>query len=254
MINELFHAVFDASALALLGSAVGLATLTYALALGGLSYFHRRTARVVDSVPVATFMTGVATVWALSVGFVAADVWTVWERAGAAAVHERSALTELVAFTSPAALNDTPLREALSAYERAVRADEWGAHGSRTPAPDVVNATQKIRVAIIAIGRSGNPSLMVGQLWKTFDDLQDARDTRLAIGMDKSVGYKWLLVLMLTAMSQLAIAAVHADRPAAGVTALAVYTVAAFLSLWILSLHANPYSGDVAISFPLLPI
>lgn len=71
--------------------------------------------------------------------------------------------------------------------------------------------------------------------------MQDAQSERLAIGQGSHSAYKWNFVIFLTVLSQITIAAVHADRPPAGHRALAIFTVAATVSLWILALHANPY-------------
>jgi hypothetical protein len=59
-------------------------------------------------------------------------------------------------------------------------------------------------------------------------------------------------VIFLTVLSQIAIASVHADRPRAGRRALAIFTVAATVSLWILALHANPYLGVHSLDYSML--
>lgn len=85
--------------------------------------------------------------------------------------------------------------------------------------------------------------VLIGKMARDFDELQDARNERLALGRGSYSVFKWYLVIFLTFLSQIAIASVHADRPRAGRRALAIYTTAATISLWLLALHANPYVG-----------
>src|SRR5690606_25100934 len=88
---------------------------------------------------------------------------------------------------------------------------------------------------------------LVTKMARDFDELQDARDQRLAIGGSSVSEYKWYLVFSLTFLTMIAIAAAHADRPAAARNALGIFAVAAVLSLWILAIHASPYAGAARI-------
>ncbi len=98
----------------------------------------------------------------------------------------------------------------------------------------------------------GTPAPIVTQLVNDFDELQDARNDRLAVASSSVDEYKWYLVVALTFLTAAAIAATHADRPQAGKQALLLYSLAASISLWILAIHANPYTGAGQIEPTLL--
>jgi hypothetical protein len=225
----------------------GLAVL--GIALVALGYFRRQAERNAASIPVTTFVSAIATAWALSLGFAAADVWSIRAQAEQAASEERSAIGRLAGMASPDALDSENIMQSLSIYRAAFLEKEWKQLGNRDPAPEVDQALQQIRLEIIALARSQVPATLVAKMTRDFDELQDARNKRIAIGETSVSEYKWYLVLFLTILSMIAMAAVHADRPPAGRNALAVFAVAAAVSLWILALHANPYIGPAPIQF-----
>jgi len=201
------------------------------------------------AVPVATFLSVVATAWALALGFAAADVWTLRAEADKAAFAERSSVMRMIGMAEADALDIPELREAIVEYVDLVTRVEWGADLNSTPYVAVDETLQAVRLTIIDLARSEAPPTLVSKAVIDFDELQDARNKRLALGGNSISQYKWYLVLFLTFLSMVSIAAVHAERPPAARNALAVFAVAAVVSLWILALHAMPYAGAARIGF-----
>ena len=107
-------------------------------------------------------------------------------------------------------------------YHRAVIDDEWRNMINVEPAGSVEVALQDIRRAIINLARTDMPSPIISQLINDFDELQDARNIRLAVGSTSIDYYKWYLVLSLTFLTAITFAATHADRVRTGVKALAI--------------------------------
>ncbi len=208
-----------------------------------LRVFNARTVETPLGVPLPPFIAAIATAWALSLGFVAADIWTVNARAENWASQERSAIVRLAGMARADALDSQPLMEALRDYTTASSEHEWKALANSRPAPEVDEALQRIRLEIIGTAFADLPPPLVTKLIRDFDLLQEARDMRLGIGARSINTYKWYLVFALTFLSLVTIAVTHADRPAAGRNAIVIFTGAAAVSLWILVLHANPYLG-----------
>ena len=242
-------AIFSLSAFFLLLVFVAFGLISLGIALAALAFFRRQAERNAATVPVTTFVSAIATAWALALGFAAADVWLIRAHAEQAASEERSAIGRLAGMAGVEAFDAADLRQGLSQYRTAFLEKEWVGLGNRDPAPEVDQALQHIRLAIFALAQGPAPSTLVSNLARDFDELQDARNKRLAIGETSVSEYKWYLVLFLTVLSMIALAAVHADRPPAGRNALSVFTVAAVVSLWILALHADPYIGPAPIQF-----
>jgi hypothetical protein len=196
-----------------------------------------------DQVPIPAFLGIIATAWALSLGFAASDVWALGARADLSVSAERSAIKRLLGTAAPAALNIPEMHKAVLDYRRLVEETEWRLHQNRQADPAVDEALQAIRVALIKMSRAGETQALVTKSVRDFDELQDARNERLAIGQSMVDESKWYLVLSLTLLTMATIGILHADRPKAGRNALVIYSVAVLVSLWILALHTNPYAA-----------
>lgn len=223
--------------------------VTFAISAGFLALLGREGVPDARSIPVPNFAASITTAWALALGFAAADIWTVNARAQASASEERSAIARLAGVAATQALNRPDLIASLVVYKRTVETEEWGRSLNADPAQAVDAAVESIRVILVDMATGDLPGPLVSKITDDFDQLQDARSARLAIGGTSFSHYKWYLVLILTLLSQIALASVHADRPRGGRTALAIFTAAASICLWILALHANPYVGVARIEF-----
>ena len=208
-----------------------------------LRIFHHRLAKEPLSIPVPPFIAAIATAWALSIGFVAADIWTINAKAENVAAQERSAIVRLAGSASTGALNMPLLKEALREYAEASTRHEWEARANSEPAPEVEVALQRLREMITGGGMVNVAPAVLGKIVNDFDQLQDSRELRLGIGARSVNNYRWYLVFALTILTLVSIAATHADRPAAGRNAILIFTATAVVSIWILVLHANPYHG-----------
>lgn len=104
-------------------------------------------------------------------------------------------------------------------------------------------ALQNIRREIVKLAKTDIPSPIISQLVHDFDELQDARNTRLSVGSTSVDMYKWYLLFSLTILTIITIAATHADRVSAAIKAMVIYSITAAFCLWILAIHANPYQG-----------
>ncbi|MFC4624323.1 hypothetical protein ACFO1V_03635 [Daeguia caeni] len=205
-----------------------------------------------SSIPIAVIVSIVATAWALSLGFAAADIWTVNADADKATSQERSAISRLLATASPGVLDAPELQKAVTLYRQAVIEDEWGRLSNVMPAASVERALVDIRREVFRLARQDLPGALASQLVQDFDELQDARNLRLAAGTTSVDTYKWYLVMALTILTSIVIGLIHADREKSGRRALIVYAITASVSLWILAIHANPYQGVGKIDSSML--
>lgn len=238
----------------MLGIFVAFGVGSFAVSVAFLWLSHLRLGAKSTPIPVAPFFNAVTTVWALSFGFTAAEIWSANSDAGQAASAERSALTRLAGMADRDALDLPVVVDGLRAYKIAIETIEWGRNFNREAAAEAEMAVQHIRLGIVNAAKEGALPVLVGKMVQDFDELQDARNERLAIGRGSHSAYKWYLVIFLTVLSQIAIASVHTDRPRAGRRALAIFTVAATVSLWILALHANPYVGLHSLDYTLIHV
>lgn len=201
------------------------------------------------SVPIGAFIGTISTAWALSLGFFAADIWIVNAKATQAANEERSAIARMIGSASPNVLNAPKLSKLMVEYRKVVVENEWGANKNVVPSNEVDFVLQKIRKKILTLSKSSIPAPIITQLINDFDELQDSRNSRLSVGAASVDMYKWYLLISLTILTLVTIAAAHGDRTRAGVKALVIYSITSSFCLWILAIHANPYQG----ADPLMP-
>ncbi|GAA0601916.1 hypothetical protein [Paenochrobactrum glaciei] len=237
------QSIFTWAPLTILLVFVACGLLSVSIGLLALKYFSYQLRRNPTSMPVAAFLGTVATAWALALGFAAADVWSINSDASRSASAERSSLSRLEGMSAEDALNSTELHDAIKAYRVAVTQVEWTRQMNVKPAVEVERALQHMRVALLKLAESKVPYPIVSQLVQDFDELQDARNDRLALGNSSINNYKWYLVLCLTVITTIVLASTHADRPRAGIQAMLIYTFTAVICMWILALHVHPYAG-----------
>lgn len=237
------QSIFTLAPFKILMVLIACGLISISVGLLALKCFNYQLRKNPTSMPVAAFLGTVATAWALALGFAAADIWTLNSEASRSASAERSSLSRLEGMTAEDALNLIELKGAVESYRVAVSEIEWKAHLNAKPVIEVERALQKMRVALINLAKSNVPNSIVSQMVHDFDELQDARNDRLAIGNSSVNHYKWYLVLCLTLITTIVLAATHADRPRAAIQAMLIYTLTAVICIWILALHVHPYAG-----------
>ncbi|MBN9027522.1 MAG: hypothetical protein J0H20_18460 [Rhizobiales bacterium] len=231
-------------------TAFGLAF--YGIGRVALHFLSGHAIRDVGSIPQSAFLGTIATAWALSLGFIAADIWAVNSRADQATSMERSAIARLLRSAEVDILDSSKLAAGIIAYRQEVASKEWLQDKNEKPDDQVETILHDLRGEVATLARGKAPASLVSQVMTDFNDLQDARNLRLAVGNTSIDYYKWYLVMFLTVLTAVTIAATHADRTRAGRRALAIYAITASMSLWILAIHANPYDGLEALDPSLL--
>ncbi|AUZ06506.2 hypothetical protein ADP71_33700 [Vitreoscilla sp. C1] len=242
------HGFFTWHPLWLLICFVGLAVLLFLFGAMSLRRFMRQAQADSNTMPIPVFLSTLATTWALAFGFVASDIWSVNNQAAQAASAERSSLSRLLGMTQIEALNDGVLHQQLTVYRSSVSQFEWGRDLNAAPNSEVEQALQAIRMGLLARADAGNtPDTITARMIDDFDELQDARNERLAIGASNINAYKWCFLIVFSLLVQLAVAAIHADRLQGGRRAVGWYAIMVAMSLYVLALHVNPYTGASSV-------
>lgn len=213
----------------------------YLIGYIALRILSTRAKHDVLSIPIGAFTGTIATAWALSLGFVAADIWAVNAKADQALSEERSAITRLLGSASVDVLNSQTLKDLTLDYRNLVSEIEWSENKNIKPSYEVDVVLQKIRAEIYLLSKTDIPSPMISKVINDFDELQDARNIRLSVGATSVDINKWYLLIVLTILTIITIASVHADRKRAGIKALIIYAITSTFCVWILAIHANPY-------------
>lgn len=213
--------------------------------------FCRPFARPVQSLTgvVAPFFSGVAILFALLTGFLAADVADRGRQAYRV-VHAEAGELRNIHTLSVASVSDMrTIRAALKAYVTSVVAEEWPAMNAMRLSPSTAAAYDSLlrEVSIPSIAKESGQAVQTGLLTAALR-VGTARSDRLALSSDHTNDLKWLVVIALGLITQVAIALVHLERPRAFFASLMVFATAAVVTLGILALQEYPFDGAFQVS------
>lgn len=213
--------------------------------------FCRPFARPVQSLTgiVAPFFGATAILFALLTGFLANDVA---ERGRQAyrVVHTEAGELRNIHTLSVASVSDMrSIRAALKAYVTSVVAEEWPAMNAMRLSPSTATAYDSLlhEVSIPSISRDSGQAVQTTLLTAAVR-VGTARNDRIALSADHTNDLKWLVVIALGLITQVAIALVHLERPRAFFASLSVFSTAAVVTLGILALQEYPFDGTFQIS------
>ena len=213
--------------------------------------FCRPFARPVQSLTgvVAPFFSGPAILFALLTGFLANDVGD-RSRQAFRAVHAEAAELRNIHTLSVASASDMrTIRAALKTYVTSVVADEWPAMDETRPSPRTMAAYDDLlrEVSVPSIAKDSGQAVHAALLNATVR-VGTARNDRLALSSDHTNDLKWLVVIALGLITQVAIGLVHLERPRAFMASLIVFSTAAVVTLGIIALQEYPFDGAFQVS------
>lgn len=198
---------------------------------------------------VAPFFNAAAILFALLTGFLASDIA---ERGRQAyrVVHTEAGELRNIHTLSVASVSDMrTIRSALKAYVSAVVNEEWPAMNAMRLSPAAAAAYDALlhEVSIPSISKESGAAVQSALLTATLR-VGTARSDRLALSADHTNDLKWLVVIVLGLITQVAIAVVHLEKPCAFLASLVVFSTAAIVALGILALQEYPFDGTFQVS------
>lgn len=205
---------------------------------------------------VAPFFNAVAILFALLVGFLASDVGD-RNRQALRTVQAEAAQLRAVHTLSVASASDMRnIRAALQAYVNAVVTEEWTSMARQQSSPHAAGLFDILlrEVSDPKIAQESGPAVHNALLGATVR-AGTARSERIALARDRTNDLKWITVLLLGVMTQIAIGSVHLGKSRAYAGALTIFSVAAVLALGMIALQEQPFEGASRIRpTPLLEV
>jgi len=221
--------------------------LTTAVLWTWLSFRSRWSERILSFKGlVAPFFVSTATIFALLVGFLSNDIWERNKQAWRAVLTESDTLVALYSLSGASGSDDSGLRTAIRGYVRAVIDDEWPrlAVEERSALADAA-----LNALLREVAQPAAPKDAVIQ--RTMLDMvlkiRAAHEDRVVLSNDRTMVTKWVAVLLLALITQIALAAVHLEKPRPQFAALLIFTVAAVSILGLLAIHEAPFEPPVFV-------
>jgi hypothetical protein len=189
-------------------------------------------------------------VFALLVGFLAAQVWSDSERANSAVNREASALRDaiLVASALPPE-TETQFRQLIRTYILNTTTREWPAmaqgDATLTLAPPRLTEALQLALSFPATtpGQQAAQRALATALQATFD----MRRERIILSRASINWVKWTVLLGQAAIMLVAIAMVHCDNRLANKIILGLFATSVAVALVLIASHSRPFTGQISV-------
>jgi hypothetical protein len=190
-------------------------------------------------------------VFALLVGFLAAQVWTSAERAAAAVSEEASSLRSIVLLSSQ--FPGGPEAQMRGLVRRQIEDEvtkEWPQMAERGATLSVVRQPLA-DLQTLALGlRPDSPGQTIAQreIVRSIEHALDARRQRIIVSQSSVNFAKWGAVVSLAILTLFAIAFVHSGNRRGAAIAMALFASAASAALVMIAAQERPFAGHFAVS------
>ena len=197
--------------------------------------------------PVAPFFGSVSSVFALLLAFHVSSIWSRQHEAQKAFIQTGAAIQRFDQYTGNEILKLPAINAQFRKYVQLTVEKEWIALKNREPNQEVEAALRSIRASVV--GLSGTLAAPVhAHLFKLLDDLSRSRSEILWIGGHQNDNKAWFVILILGFLSSLSIAAVHIEKPQAGITALILFSLATSVAYWSILDSENPFKDTSSLN------
>jgi hypothetical protein len=188
--------------------------------------------------------------FALIVGFLAAQVWSDAGRAQEAVNREASALRSiaLLAHAFPGE-PETRIETLLRRQIREAVDEEWPAMSQQRATLTVIPAplADALRLAVGLSPRTEGQKTAQREIVSSLQSAFDARRQRILVSESSVNWVKWDGVLFLGVLTLLAIALVHSENRLATALAMAIFASAVAVSITIIAAQERPFSGQFGV-------
>ncbi len=189
---------------------------------------------------VAPFFVSVALLFGLFATFLAAEIWERVNDSSHSLEHEIGAIRTISQIADALGEPGYPIANAVAEYTSVVIDEEQNiTSGIRSAAAEA--ALRKLMQGILALeGAEPQHDAALNALLTSFRDLRQARATRIHIAATHSDPYKWITVIVLGIVTQIALVFCHVDNRKAQAAALAIFTLGFVVTLIALGIHERP--------------
>jgi Protein of unknown function (DUF4239) len=188
--------------------------------------------------------------FALIVGFLAAQVWTDAGRAQEAVNREASALRSVVllvhAFPGEP---ETRMNALVRRHIREAADEEWPAMAHQRATLSVVSAplAQGLQLAVGLTPRTEGQRAAQREIVDSLQSALDARRQRIIVSESSVNWVKWTGVVLVALLTLIAIAFVHSDNRLTAALAMGMFAAAVGVSLMLIAAQQRPFSGQFAV-------
>jgi Protein of unknown function (DUF4239) len=188
--------------------------------------------------------------FALLVGFLAAQVWSESDRATVSVNREASALRSAVILASVfPGEPEHRIRNLVRQHIEDAATHEWPAMAAGGASLTIIPSALAgaLRYSLSLDPKSEGQKIAQRELVASFQNALDARRQRVLLSRSSINGVKWTCVLLQAALTLIAIALIHSDNRAANRMILGIFATAAGVAVILLATHSRPFTGEISV-------
>lgn len=194
-------------------------------------------------------------IFALLVGFIAAQVWSDTDRARLAVNREASALRAVVLLAGAFPGDEGARLEALVArhIDTAVK-EEWPAMAHQRVSLTMIPAAlaEALQFALALRAEGSGQATAQREIVASLQAAMDARRQRIIVSGSSLDWVKWSGLVLQALITLVAIAFVHSDNRSTAALALGLFASAVALALLLIASRTRPFAGPVAVDSSVL--
>jgi hypothetical protein len=191
-----------------------------------------------------------AILFALLVGFLAAQVWGDLDRANAAVNREASALRDVVLVAAGFPGDpEAHLRGLVRRHIQEVVTQEWPvmSRGRATLTLAPASLTEALRLTLSLTPRGEGQLAAQRELVAAIQSALDVRRQRIVLSHSSINWVKWTALLMQAGLTLLTIGLIHSDNRATNRIILAIFATSVGVAVTLIAAHSRPFAGEVSV-------
>ena len=191
-----------------------------------------------------------STVFALLVGFLAAQVWSDSDRASSAVNREAGALRAAVLLSAafPAEV-EARLVHLVRMYIRETVADEWPAMARRNATLKIAPPRLAEALGIAISVQASTPGQIAAQreLVTSLETALESRRQRIILSRASINWVKWTVLMLQAGLTLVAVGMVHSDNPLANRIIMWIFATSVGIAVVLIAAHSRPFTGEIAV-------
>jgi hypothetical protein len=191
-----------------------------------------------------------AIIFALLVGFLAAQVWSDADRASTAVNREASALRAVVLLAAAfPGEPDARLRDLIRRYIEDAATQEWPAMARRNATLTIAPArlVDALQLALGLSPRGEGQATAQREIVASLQSALEARRQRIILSRSSINWVKWTVLLVQAGLTLVTIAMVHGDNRAANRIILAIFATGVGVAVVLIASHSRPFTGEISV-------
>jgi hypothetical protein len=192
-----------------------------------------------------------AIIFALLVGFLAAQVWRDGDLANAAVNQEASALRGVVLLAAGFPGDpEVRLRALIRRHIENAVSEEWPAMARQSATLIIVPAplAEALRLAFTLTPQGEGQMAAQRELIAALQTALEARRQRIILSRSSINWVKWTVLLVQASLTLITIAMIHSDNRAANRMILAIFATGVGVAVVLIASHSGPFTGELAVS------